>query len=113
MPTYTSRDPKVQALIDDANSLLAKKYYVAPTGENAMAKVRQIEGIDPDNAYARQARARMASDQIGWGQGFIANGEWDAAEAVVKDGLQIQPSNRQLQDMLNYIVKNKAYTPKE
>lgn len=76
----SSEDPRVEALLNQADSALAEDRLTTPEGESALDMVEAVEEIDPDNAEADWLRDQIIQEYEGWGD--KAREEANFAEAL-------------------------------
>ncbi|MEM1089615.1 MAG: serine/threonine-protein kinase [Pseudomonadota bacterium] len=97
---------RVEALLKQADNYFDANIFSHPPGENAMDKYLEVKAIDPANRRANERLARIAGLWLRAAEVRISRGEWDKARAMVDRGLQAEPDNEALAELLRQIEQN-------
>jgi hypothetical protein len=73
-------DPRVETLLNEADSAFADDRLTTPEGNSAMDKVEEVLELDPENDEAERLRMQIIAEYEGWGDKSRDEGNY--AEAL-------------------------------
>ena len=106
-PATAPEKGNLQDLLDKAKQAMSTKTYVKPKSMAAFTFISAIKKIDPNHPYIQTAIDKMSVDYIKWTKNFIKTESWNDAEQTVKEGLLVDPENKELKSLLAQIEEGK------
>ena len=97
---------RVEELLKQADNYFDANIFSHPPGENAMDKYLEVKAMDPTNRRANERLARIAGLWLRAAEVRIGRGEWDKARAMIDRGLQAEPDNEALADLMKQVEEN-------
>lgn len=101
---------RIKGLLLQADTALRQEHFVAPAGDNALDKYREVLRLDPANAAARnglQHLASMLSDQL---QAAVAVADWERVEQLIAQLQLVNPDNPAIARAQAALAKGTAAT---
>jgi len=82
---------RIAELLDAAQRDIADRRLTSPPGENAVAKLRDVLALDPDNVDARQGLIRVVDRYVTWANTAMDRAELDKAAGYLQRAESVAP----------------------
>ena len=89
----------VRPMLAQAAKLLEQGKADQPPDENALAIYRQVLGLDPENAVAKQGLLQVQRAVLDRALAAVAQNEFDGADSALAEAQTIQPDSLQMRDV--------------